>query len=125
MPAQCTTNPVEFEGWDHPGARASRPQPYSCKQPAVQGHSFARRAEPTIAGISLPWCRGLCGRDARAPGWVLFLQTASHPRPLPCKAHQTRLYGVLFHVTHYVPEMCLIANIAVEIVSHPEGSSPT
>ena len=26
----------------------------------------------------------------------LFLQTASRPRPLPRKAHQTRLYGVLF-----------------------------
>ena len=79
---------------------------------------------PPLRG-SLPSCQVLCGRDARAPGWVLFLQAACHPRPLPCKAHQTRLYGVLFHVTHYRPEMCLIANIAVEIVSHPEGSSPT
>ena len=63
--------------------------------------------------------------SAGVPPASLFLQTACHPRPLPRKAHQTRLYGVLFHVTHYVPEMCLIANIAVEIVSHPEGSSPT
>ena len=33
------------------------------------------------------------GRLAR----TLFLQTASHPRPLPCQAHQTRLCGVLFN----------------------------
>ena len=35
--------------------------------------------------------------SAGVPPASLFLQTACHPRPLPCKAHQTRLYGVLFH----------------------------
>ena len=194
----------------HPGARASRPHPYSCKQPAIQGHSLARRTKPAFTGFSSlvpvfvrarrPRSRGgVCAGETPAlPGGLssravvppprawpkaalmavttikstdslevesvraggvgtsldgvevrsvaagsclcsvghppgsagvppasLFLQTASHPRPLPCKVHQTRLYGVLFHVSHYRPEMCLIANIAVEIVSHPEGSSPT
>ena len=36
-------------------------------------------------------------RERGRPARTLFLQTACHPRPLPCKAHQTRLYGVLFH----------------------------
>ena len=36
----------------HPGARASRPHPYSCKQPAIQGHSLAKRTEPAFTGIS-------------------------------------------------------------------------
>ena len=36
-------------------------------------------------------------RERGRPARTLFLQTASHARPLPCKAHQTRLYGVLFH----------------------------
>ena len=35
-----------------PGARASRPHPYSCKQPAIHGHSFAKRTKPAITGIS-------------------------------------------------------------------------
>ena len=177
----------------HPGARASRPHPYSCKQPAIQGHSLARRTKPAFTGFSsiagvcaggtpaLPGglCAGetpalpggLCAGETPAlPGGLssravvppprawpkaalmavttikstdslevesvraggvgtsldgvevrsvaagsclcsvgnppgsagvppasLYLQTACHPRPLPCKAHQTRLYGVLFH----------------------------
>ena len=37
----------------HPlGARASRPHPYSCKQPAIQGHSLARCTEPAFTGFS-------------------------------------------------------------------------
>ena len=35
-------------------------------------------------------------RERGRPARTLFLQTACHPRPVPCKAHQTRLYGVLF-----------------------------
>ena len=35
-------------------------------------------------------------RERGRPARTLFLQTACHPRLLPCKAHQTRLYGVLF-----------------------------
>ena len=34
--------------------------------------------------------------SAGVPPASLFLQTASQPRPLPRKVHQTRLYGVLF-----------------------------
>ena len=36
----------------HPGARASRPHPYTCKQPPIQGHSLARRTKPAFTGIS-------------------------------------------------------------------------
>ncbi len=35
----------------HPGARASRPQPYWCKQPAIQGHFLAQCTKPAIVGI--------------------------------------------------------------------------
>ena len=177
----------------HPGARASRPHPSSCKEPPVHGHSLAKRTKPAFTGFASlvpgfvragrPRSRGvLCGRDARAPGgapfhrlhclhrliregcqrnercekslqrtssameadgllvhqqrsdaslipgihtngklcfwnesptltaylgWSspgsagvppasFFLQRASRPRPLPRKAHQTRLYGVRF-----------------------------
>ena len=34
--------------------------------------------------------------SAGVPPASLFLQTTCHPRPLPCKVHRTRLYGVLF-----------------------------
>ena len=46
-----------------PGARASRPHPYSCKQPPMHGHSPARRAKPALTGFSsiVP---GLVRRDA-------------------------------------------------------------
>ena len=36
----------------HPGARASRPHPYSRKQPANHGHSFAKCTKPATTGIS-------------------------------------------------------------------------
>ena len=63
----------------HPGARASRPHPSSCKEPPVHGHSLAKRTKPAFTGFSSlvpgfvragrPRSRGvLCGRDARAPG---------------------------------------------------------
>ncbi len=35
-----------------PGARASRPQPYSCKQPAIQGHSLQQCTKPALAGFA-------------------------------------------------------------------------
>ena len=41
-----------FGGAIHPGARASRPHPYTCKQPAIQGHSLARRTKPAFTGFS-------------------------------------------------------------------------
>ncbi len=39
--------------WENapPGARASRPQPYWCKQPAMQGHFLAQCTKPAIVGI--------------------------------------------------------------------------
>ena len=165
----------------HPGARASRPHPSSCKEPPVHGHSLAKRTKPAFTGFSSlvpgfvrarrPRSRGVlfdrlhclhrliregCQRNERCEkslqctssameadglfvhqqrsdaslipgihtngklcfwnesptltaylGWSspgsagvppasLFLQRASQPRPLPRKAHQTRLYGVLF-----------------------------
>ena len=46
----------------------SRPHPYWCELAAIQGHSLAGCAE-AFAGSS-PLCQVLCGRDARAPGWV-------------------------------------------------------
>ncbi len=36
----------------HPGARASRPQPYSCKQPAIQRHSLEQCTKPAFAGFA-------------------------------------------------------------------------
>ena len=38
----------------HPPGRSagSRPHPYSCKQPAIQGHSLARRTKPAFTGFS-------------------------------------------------------------------------
>ncbi len=84
MPAQCTTNPVEFEGWDHPGARASRPQPYSCKQPAMHGHCLARRTKPAFTGCS-----------SIVPGFV----RAGRPRSqvVFVRARRPRSRGVFLH----------------------------
>ncbi len=51
---------------------------------------------------SLLWCQVLCGRDARAPGWLppatLFVQAACDPGAFPRTVHQTghcrvRYYG--------------------------------
>ena len=117
----------------------SRPRPYCCELAASQGHSFAGRAEPTLAGfvtsvprpmrarrprsrvglariliaanwlraratpwqgapnlllqVSSPLCHVLCGRDARAPGWVspasLLLRTGCEPGPLLCRVGRT------------------------------------
>ncbi len=39
-------------GGSPPGARASRPQPYSCKQPAIQGHSLEQCTKPAFAGFA-------------------------------------------------------------------------
>ena len=79
----------------------SRPHPYCCEQATSQGHSLARRAEPTLQGSS-PLCQVVCGRDARAPGWVspasLLLRTGCEPGPLlgkvgrtyPCRVRHNR-----------------------------------
>ena len=67
----------------HPGARASRPHPYSCKQPAIQGHSLARRTKPAFTGFSSivpsfvragrPRSQVVFVRAGRAlPGWSFF-----------------------------------------------------
>ncbi len=42
--------PTTWEGTP-PGARASRPQPYSCNQPAIQGHSLEQCTKPAFAGF--------------------------------------------------------------------------
>ena len=52
------------------------------------------------------------GRLAR----TLLLETASHPRPHPCKARQARLYGVLFHRAR---------SCAGETPALPGGPEPT
>ena len=51
----------------------------------------------SVAGGSCLCSVGNPPGSAGVPPASLYLQTACHPRPLPCKAHQTRLYGVLFH----------------------------
>ena len=53
--------------------------------------------------------------SAGVPPATLFLQTTCHPGPIPCKAHQTRLYGVRFH--------CATPN-AGETPALPGGSRP-
>ena len=69
MPAQSTTKPLEFEGRGRglarlgvcphrtagkssPGSAGVPPAPYSCKQPAIHGHSLAKRTEPAFTGFS-------------------------------------------------------------------------
>ena len=61
-----------------PGARASRPQPYSCKQPLVPGHSLARRTKPAFTGFA-SLVPGLV--RARIPPGA----RASRPHPYSCK----------------------------------------
>ena len=66
-----------------------------CALEELARHWMASKSEvlrraPVCVRWGIPWERG---RPAR----TLFLQTACHPRPLPCKAHQSRLYGDLFH----------------------------
>ena len=54
------------------GSAGSRPHP-----PGSAGltPALARRTKPAFTG----WCRGLCGRDARAPGWGLCGRDARAP----------------------------------------------
>ena len=100
-------------GRSSPGSAGVPPAPSSCKQPPIPVTARLSRAGPPepmrrvrplpspgvqpgrhglfrSRAVVVPWERG---RPAR----TFFLQTASQPPPLPCKAHQTRLYGVLFH----------------------------
>ena len=55
---------------------------------------------PPLQG-SLPWCSVLCGRDARAPGWVppatLFVQAACDPGAFLRTEHQTGLCRVRYY----------------------------
>ena len=56
----------------------------------TNGKLCFRNESPTLTaylGWTSPWERG---RPAR----TLFLQTACHPRPLPCKGHRTRFTGI-------------------------------
>ena len=82
----------------HPGARASRPHPYSCKQPAIHGHSLAKRTKPAFTGISsiVP----VFVRARRPRSRVVFLR-AGRPRsqgiftpsPFPTLADPSRVFS--------------------------------
>ena len=105
MPAQCTTKPLEYEGCDPPGARASRPQPYSCKPPAIQGHSLVKRTKPP--------------GSAGVPPATLFLQAACDPGPLPRTVHQTHPCGLRYHCA----KSCAGETPALPGGSHPQPYS--
>ena len=60
-------------------------------------HVTGWRRSPKCCGGLLIVFGGQSTRERGRPARTLFLQTACHPRPLRCKAHRTRLYGVLFH----------------------------
>ena len=56
-------------------------------------HVTGWRRSPKCCGGLLFVFGGHPPGSAGVPPASLYLQTACHPRPLPCKAHQTRLYG--------------------------------
>ena len=60
-------------------------------------HVTGWRRSPKCCGGLLFVFGGASPGSAGVPPASLFLQTASHPPPLPRKAHQARLYGGLFH----------------------------
>ena len=60
--------------------------------------------------------------SAGVPPASLYLQTACHPRPLPCKAHQTRLYGVLFHRAKFCAGGTLPGGLCGRDARAPGGS---
>ena len=97
MPAQSTTKPVEFEGrgcrlvprglsptappGSHPPGSAGVPPATLFLQAACRPGPLSLQGAPNppLRG-SLPSCRGLCGRDARAPRWSLCGRDARAPR---------------------------------------------
>ena len=66
--------------WGHPlGARASRPHPIPANSLPSKATPLQSAPNPPLRG-SLPSCRSLCGRDARAPRWSLCGRDARAPR---------------------------------------------
>ena len=76
-------------GGASPGSAGVPPAPYSCKQPAIHGHSLARRTKPAFTGISSivpgfvrarrPRSRGVFVRARRPRSQVVFVR-ARRPR---------------------------------------------
>ncbi len=101
---QTASHPRPFPRKAHPthlqGDRFLRAEPCAGETPALPGGRPARNLIPASRlpsaaipsqsapnsplGGSFPWCRALCGRDARAPGW------ASRPQPYSCKPPAVR-----------------------------------
>ena len=69
-----------------PGARASRPQPYSCKQPAIQGHSFEQSTKPSFAGFATMVPSPMRARRPRSRGGVLPFTLAPQESVSGCRA---------------------------------------
>ncbi len=70
----------------HPGARASRPQPYSCKQPAIQGHSFEQCTKPAFAGFATVAPSPMRARRPRSRVGVLPFTLAPQESVSGCRA---------------------------------------
>ena len=67
-PAPYSFGPRERGHPAHLGARASRPHPIPANSLPSTATPLQGAPNPPLRG-SLPSCRGLCGRDARAPRW--------------------------------------------------------
>ncbi len=70
----------------HPGARASRPQPYSCKQPAIQGHSLEQCTKPAFAGFTTMVLSPMRARRPRSRVGVLPFTLAPQESVSGCRA---------------------------------------
>ncbi len=73
-------------GGSHPGARASRPQPYSCKQPAIQGHSLEQCTKPAFAGFATMVPSPMRARRPRSRVGVLPFTLAPQESVSGCRA---------------------------------------
>ncbi len=69
-----------------PGARASRPQPYSCKQPAIQGHSLEQCTKPALAGFATMAPSPMRARRPRSRGGFLPFTLAPQESVSGCRA---------------------------------------
>ncbi len=70
----------------HPGARASRPQPYSCKQLAIQGHSLEQCTKPAFAGFATLAPSPMRARRPRSRVGVLPFTLAPKESVSGCRA---------------------------------------
>ena len=77
--------PTSWEGAT-PGARASRPQPYSCKQPAIQGHSLEQSTKPAFAGFATLVPSRMRARRPRSRVGVLPFTLAPQESVSGCRA---------------------------------------